>query len=760
MPNELDRDNRHGNSPGMDRTIEKLVADVEKLMKTKQPIITAAGNSIILARGIYDGELSELHRKDTIDCRKPDILNIPSEVAVVGFVEDHVQRMMRKVQRMIQQDDEKYSKYVSDERNRAIAAESELKAAISIINVDDLKGRIDAEARRAASAEAKIEGKLTTEINRANQEEGQLRTSIENEISRASEADGKLEHLITDETTRATAAEKTLGDRQTQFDNKILSVSNEVLTEKTRAESVEKAMDAKFGTYAENLQAGQSQLRGDLTAETSRAVSAEGAIGVRITEETNRAQAEERRIENKIDGYDSNVEEQIDALKVYVREQDSAECTRAQTQEGILSGRISDETARSVAEDQALRDSLASATVKAGTEASKLQNQITSEVLRSTNADKDINTRLDAEISRSTSRDDFLDGKISGETSRAVQVEDQLYHDIGREKGRAISAERDLDDKIKVNSSLIAAETDRSVNTDAKLRDDLTAETNRSQAKENSIASDLAAETARARSAEQVLGESLQAEIARASGFDVMLTDRLTNEINRATTSENQLNDEIVHERTRALSEEEKLRQAVAQTNFDKVDKTVAGVGEMITKNVHFTVEESTSGVKNAKQLTFHKLLLSLADGSTATSKEHYDLAHMSGAYDTGIALAAEAARAAEAERTIREQLVGAVSILRSEHVAREVFKSNGYKVLSSIDIHTEPDGYQSQFFTRSITKNVQTGEEIRNENHFRSDDMNFVPQVLDANDNLFDIKVNQATVADITAMLNDIFGA
>ena len=104
--------------------IAKLIADVAALKKTKQDIVTAGGNSMILARGVVDGELSSLYRKDVINRNKADVTNIPSEPAVVGFVEDSMHANTTYTKKLVQQATTTLTKLIDDERLRAETVET------------------------------------------------------------------------------------------------------------------------------------------------------------------------------------------------------------------------------------------------------------------------------------------------------------------------------------------------------------------------------------------------------------------------------------------------------------------------------------------------------------------------------------------------------------------------------------------------------------------------------------------------------------
>lgn len=152
-----------------------------------------------------------------------------------------------------------------------------------------------------------------------------------------------------------------------------------------------------------------AQVKQELADEIARATEAERVLQENINKETERATAEEQRIEGKVD----------------------AETERATEAERVLQENIDRETQRATGEEQ------------------RIEGRLNEEIQRATGEEQRIEGRLDAEIQRSTAEDERIDAKLDTEIQRAKDAEKVLTDNLDAEVHRAQDEEAKLHGEIE-----------------------------------------------------------------------------------------------------------------------------------------------------------------------------------------------------------------------------------------------------------------------------------------------------------------------
>lgn len=131
-----------------------------------------------------------------------------------------------------------------------------------------------------------------------------------------------------------------------------------------------------------------------------------------------------------------------------------------------------------------------------------IKNSIVSETTRALQSESNLDKKIDDEISRSKNKDTILEQKITNEQNRAETAESNLQKSLSNETSRATEAENALQ---------------RNIDSEAKLR-----ETN-----------------------DNTIQTNLSNEIKRATGVETTLTNNLNDEIKRAKDAESKLDIKI-----------------------------------------------------------------------------------------------------------------------------------------------------------------------------------------------------------------------
>ena len=151
----------------------------------------------------------------------------------------------------------------------------------------------------------------------------------------------------------------------------------------------------------------------ELDEEIQRAQDAEKVLQENIDKETERATAEEQRIEGKVD----------------------AETERATEAERVLQENIDKETQRATGEEQRIEGRLNEEIQRATGEEQRIEGKLDAEIQRSTAEDKRIDAKLDVEIQRAKDAEKVLTDNLDKEVHRAMDEEAKLHGEIETERG-------------------------------------------------------------------------------------------------------------------------------------------------------------------------------------------------------------------------------------------------------------------------------------------------------------------------------------
>ena len=306
---------------------------------------------------------------------------------------------------------------IEENRTSIVALNSRMTTAES--NIEDNAAAITAETSRATSAENTIDLKITNEISRATNKENEIASNLSAEVTRATEKDNALQTALTQEVnnriaaitaeeTRATSAETSLQNAISTLNGKVETISGKTNDNKTAIETEVARSTAKDVELANTITAeetratsAETSLQNAINAEVTRATAADEANATAITTETSRAISAETALQNAI----------------------TAEVTRATAAEGTNAAAITAETSRATSAE------------------TSLQNAITTEATRSTERDNVLQTALTQEVNNRIAA-------ITAEETRATSAETALQNAITAEVTRATAAEQALDTKI------------------------------------------------------------------------------------------------------------------------------------------------------------------------------------------------------------------------------------------------------------------------------------------------------------------------
>lgn len=156
-----------------------------------------------------------------------------------------------------------------------------------------------------------------------------------------------------------------------------------------------------------------AKVKQELADEIARATEAERVLQENINKETDRATAEEQRIEGKVD---AETERATEAERV-LQENIDKETQRATGEEQRIEGRLNDEIQRATGEEQ------------------RIEGKLDAEIQRSTGEDKRIDAKLDVEIQRAKDAEKVLTDNLDKEVHRAQDEEAKLHGEIETERG-------------------------------------------------------------------------------------------------------------------------------------------------------------------------------------------------------------------------------------------------------------------------------------------------------------------------------------
>lgn len=178
------------------------------------------------------------------------------------------------------------------------------------------------------------------------------------------------------------------------------------------------------------------------------------------------------------------------------------------------------------------------------------------EVTRATNMEYNIINMVSNETDRAIEAEKKLQDQITTEVTRASNTEQQLYDRIQAEQTRAVNAEGDLRDNLNL-------EIQRSTNKDIQLENAIKAEQTRAEAAEKANSDAITVEATRAKNEEARIEKELNDKVTDLNGKITDNSTALATEITRATTAEATLDKKITDEITRAKAAEKVNTDAI-----------------------------------------------------------------------------------------------------------------------------------------------------------------------------------------------------
>lgn len=211
-----------------------------------------------------------------------------------------------------------------------------------------------------------------------------------------------------------------------------------------------------------------------------------------------------------------------------------------------------------------------------------MNNAIVSETTRALQSESNLNTKIDEEISRSKNKDTILEQKITNEQNRAKNVETDLQNALSNETTRAINAENEL--LTNLNSKI-----EKATDIETGLRTDLDKEITRAIESETTIKTTLQEnidkEETRATNAENALQRNIDSEAKLRESTDNTIQTNLSNEITRATAVETTLTDNLNDEINRAEDAESKLDIKI-DTNKNEIYDTISAISGHLSSSI------------------------------------------------------------------------------------------------------------------------------------------------------------------------------
>ena len=339
--------------------------------------------------------------------------------------------------------------YVDAETSRATAIEAlkEILANKSINVTTDgasdtkypsvkaVKTYVDAETTRATAAEALKENtankSTTTTLGTSDvlfPTQNAVKTYVDAETSRATAIEALKEILANKSinvTTDGASDTKypSVKAVKTYVDASTGAVSTSLTAEVTRATTAEGTLTTNLTAEVTRATAAEGTLTTNLTAEVTRATTAEGTLTTNLTAEVTRATAAEALKENTANkstsialGTSDVLFPTQNAVKVYVDAASSASTTAL----------ASEATTRATA-DTTLTTNIANEVTRATATEATLTTNLTAEVTRATAAEATLTTNLAAEVTRATGAEALKEDAANKSTTVTLGTSDVLF---------------------------------------------------------------------------------------------------------------------------------------------------------------------------------------------------------------------------------------------------------------------------------------------------------------------------------------------
>ena len=242
------------NGKGADKLVASVVVsslDTNLLVNDKGSLyVSNSASKIVLAdKTSLQDAINRLDAKDrelqkNIDDEKNRA--IAAETEIKNNVKTLTDNLNAEVERSIKKDDE-LAQSILAETNRAEGVETALENRIDALEsskaeqgtqIGNVKEALDNEIKRAKEAESNLDLKISNETTRASEVEGTLSKSILDETNRAKEAETNLNTLITSEKTRAEKEETALGTRIDELTTKVDENTESINDLKTNVDDI------------------------------------------------------------------------------------------------------------------------------------------------------------------------------------------------------------------------------------------------------------------------------------------------------------------------------------------------------------------------------------------------------------------------------------------------------------------------------------------------------------------------------------------
>lgn len=274
----------------------------------------------------------------------------------------------------------------------AIAGKATVEAALS-----DLDTRVTSEVSRAQGEEARIEGKVDAEVTRATTAEQGISAALASEVTRATGVEGALQTEL--DATQAGAGLAANGGYTADATTTYIKTATSLF-------DADKKLDAAVKSLADNVAQGTGALQTEVDfIEAAVGLDADGKFVTIVGNYTGSATT----VVEAIQAVDTAAKANADAI--------SAEASRASTAEGQISADLASEVARATSAEGQIASDLSAEVSRATTAEQGISDALASEVTRATGAEAAIASNLASEVTRATAEEGTL-VKLDG--SRAM----------------------------------------------------------------------------------------------------------------------------------------------------------------------------------------------------------------------------------------------------------------------------------------------------------------------------------------------------
>lgn len=215
---------------------------------------------------------------------------------------------------------------------------------------------------------------------------------------------------------------------------------------------------------------------------------------------------------------------------------------------------------------------------------SDIDNESTERIAK----DNELNDKIESEVNNREKAISGLQNLLKNEIARATDVEQGISESLSKEIKDRTNAITEMEGKI-------ASEETRAIKVEQSLQTSIVKETKNREQAISQLQETITIEQNRAETAESNLQESLSNETSRATEAENELLTNLNGEIKRATGIETGLRTDLEKEITRAKESETTIKTTL-QENIDKEVTRAKGVENALQRNIdsEATLREST----------------------------------------------------------------------------------------------------------------------------------------------------------------------